>query len=82
MKDKYKDFKYIPTSELEKLIKEWVKCERARKLMRRHFIDNVPFERIAEECDISTQRAKSIVYEYADFVLKIVRERYDYLPKA
>jgi hypothetical protein len=81
MKKKYKEFKYIPTSDFEKLIKEWVKCERARKMMRRHFIDNVSFERLAEECDISTQRAKGIVYEHADFLLQIVRERYDYLPK-
>ena len=74
MKDKYKEFKYIPTSELERLISEWVKSERARKMMRRHFIDGISFERMAEEMDMSTQQTKTIVYEHADFLAEIVRK--------
>lgn len=74
MKNKYKEFRYIPTSEFEVLIKEWVKCERARKMMRRHFIDNISFERIAEEMDMSTQHAKSIIYEHANFLAEIIRK--------
>lgn len=74
MKDKYKEFKYIPTSELERLISEWVKNERARKMMRRHFIDGISFERMAEEMDMSVQQTKTIVYEHADFLAEIVRK--------
>lgn len=80
MRIKYKEFRYVPTSELEKLIKEWVKCEKARKMMRRHFIDNVSFERIAEESGYSTQRVKAIVYEHADFLLEIVQKQNENLP--
>ena len=80
MKNKYKEFRYVPSSEFEKLIKEWVKCEKARKMMRRHFLDNVSFERIAEEMGYSTQRTKAIVYEHADFILEIIRKQYESLP--
>ena len=74
MKNKYKEFKYIPTRELERLISEWVKNERARKMMRRHFIDGISFERMAEEMDRSVQQTKTIVYEHADFLAEIVRK--------
>lgn len=74
MKDKYGIFNKVSNSELNKLFTEWVKNEKARKLLRRHFIDGITFERLAEEMGMSTQWVKQIVYRYADIVAEIIRK--------
>ena len=76
MKTKYKDFEKVANSELNKLITEWVKNEKARKMLRRHFIDGITFERLAEEMGLSTQWVKQTVYKYADILVGIVKKAY------
>lgn len=54
-------FENVSNSELSKLIDEWVKGERNRKIMKRRLIDCVCFEPLAEEFDLSVQHIHSIV---------------------
>lgn len=52
-------------SEWNNYIEEWIigrNGERDRAIMRRRLFDGVSFEQIAEEYDLSTQRAHEIVY--------------------
>ena len=51
----------IPNSELERLIEEWVKSERNRKILKRRLIDGMHYEKIAEEFELSDRQIKTIV---------------------
>lgn len=53
----------ISTSEVEHLIDEWIFSERNRKIAKRKIIDNITFEKLAEEFDLSVQQVKTIVYK-------------------
>lgn len=57
---KYDD---IPNSEISRLIDEWIKSERDRKILKRRLIDGICFEPIAEEFDLSVRQVKNIVYK-------------------
>ncbi len=55
----------LSRSEWNRYIDEWIigrNGERDRAILRRRLFDGVTFERIAEEYDLSTQRAHEIVY--------------------
>lgn len=58
-----KDFEDISNSRLASLIDEWVKGERNRAIMKRRLIDNICFEPLAEEFNLSVRQTKSIVYK-------------------
>jgi hypothetical protein len=45
------------------LIQEWIHNEKDRGLLERHLLDGIPFEPLAEEFGLSTQQAKTRVYE-------------------
>lgn len=47
------------TTQLNFLINEWVHDELDRHILRRKMLDNVTFERIAEECNRSTNCIKN-----------------------
>lgn len=51
----------IPNSELERLIEEWIKSERNRKILKRRLIDGIHYEKIAEEFELSDRQIKTIV---------------------
>ena len=51
----------IPNSELERLIEEWVKSDRNRKILKRRLIDGMHYEKIAEEFELSDRQIKTIV---------------------
>lgn len=51
----------IPNSELERLIEEWVKSERNRKILKRRLIDGIHYEKIAEEFELTDRQIKTIV---------------------
>lgn len=53
----------ISTSEVEYLIDEWIFSERNRKIAKRKIIDDITFEKLAEEFDLSVQQVKTIVYK-------------------
>ena len=58
----------ITTREVEKLIDDWIFSERNRAISKRKLIDDVTFEKLAEEYDLSVQRVKTIVYECRDII--------------
>ena len=52
----------ISTSDVNRLIDEWIFNERNRALLKRRLIDGIKFERLAEEFDLSVRQTKNIVY--------------------
>jgi hypothetical protein len=56
----------IPRSEWERLIDEWIFCERDRAILRRRILDGIRFEPLAEEFDMSVRQMKNIVYKAQD----------------
>lgn len=61
---------YLPRSEIENLIDEWIYKERDRKILKRRLLDGVTFERLAEEFDISVRQTKNIVYKAEEKLFK------------
>ena len=59
----------IPNSELERLIEEWIKSERNRKILKRRLIDGIHYEKIAEEFEISDRQVKTIVKKEKENIL-------------
>lgn len=47
-------------SEIIELINEYIHSERDRVLMKRKLVDNIHFESLAEELDMSTTQVKRI----------------------
>ena len=50
-------------TEIEFLIDEWIHSERDRKILKRRLLDNICYEPLAEEFDLSVRQVKSIVYK-------------------
>lgn len=63
-------FENISNTDLTKLIDEWVKGERDRKILKRRLIDCICYEPLAEEFELSVKRVKSIVYKNEQIILK------------
>lgn len=59
----------IPNSELERLIDEWVKSDRNRKILKRRLIDGIHYEKIAEEFELSDRQVKTIVKKEKENIL-------------
>ena len=64
-------FTTISNTELSRLIDEWVKGERDRKIMKRRLIDGIRYEPLAEEFDLSVRHTFDIVQKN----LKIITEK-------
>lgn len=64
-------FNNISNTDLAKLIDEWVKGERDRKILKRRLIDCVCFEPLAEEFNLSVRHT----YEIVQKNLKIITEK-------
>ena len=70
---KYDD---ISNSELSKLINEWIRSERDRKIMKRRLIDGICYEPLAEEFDLSVRQIKNIVYKSEEKIFsKLTHEK-------
>lgn len=52
----------VSTSEVVRLIDEWVFSERDRAILKRRLIDGIKFEQLAEEFGLSVRQTKNIVY--------------------
>lgn len=52
----------ISTSDVSRLIDEWIFNERNRAILKRRLIDGIKFEKLAEEFDLSVRQTKNIVY--------------------
>lgn len=59
----------IPNSELERLIDEWVKSDRNRRILKRRLIDGIHYEKIAEEFELSDRQIKTIVKKEKENIL-------------
>ena len=57
-----KSYREMSTSEIGHLIDEWIFSERDRAILKRRLLDNIKFERLAEEFDLSVRHTKNIVY--------------------
>lgn len=53
----------ISNSEIAKVIDEWIKSERDRKILKRRLIDGICYEPLAEEFEMSVRQIKNIVYK-------------------
>ena len=51
-------------SYLSYIIDEYVHSERDRAILKRRFIDNIHFEPLAEEFDMSPRQVKRVVHKY------------------
>lgn len=61
---------YLPRSEIENLIDEWIYKERDRQILKRRLLDGVTYERLAEEFDLSVRQTKNIVYKAEERLFK------------
>lgn len=64
-------FTNISNTDLSRLIDEWVKGERDRKIMKRRLIDCICFEPLAEEFNLSVRHT----YEIVQKNIKIITEK-------
>lgn len=55
-------YKEMSTSDISRLIDEWIFSERDRAILKRRLLDGIKFERLAEEFDLSVRHTKNIVY--------------------
>lgn len=60
----------LSRSQWETLIDEWIFNERDRKILKRRYLDNITYEALAEEFDLSTQRVSDIVYKSREQLFK------------
>lgn len=56
-------FDNISNDELSKLIDNWIKSERDRRILKRRLIDGITYEAIGEEVGLTVDRIKQIVYK-------------------
>lgn len=53
-------------SQIKAVIDKYIHSERDRQILSRRFIDGIPYERIAEELDMSTRQIMNICYKGKD----------------
>lgn len=69
----------MSSSQIEQIMFQWVHDERNRKIMVRRIRDNITYESLGEEFDLTPQRIFSIIdkeksklYKHVDDILKIL----------
>ncbi len=62
-------FDDIPTSELSRLIDEWIHNSTYREILKSRFLEGMTFEELAQKYDYSVRHTKHIVYKYGDYIL-------------
>ena len=55
-----RDLKYVTNTEIAYLIDSYIHSERDRALMKRKMLDDIHFEPLSEEFNLSTTQAKRI----------------------
>lgn len=60
-------------ADLEYLIEQWVFSERDRKLVRRKLFDDITFERLAEEMDLSVRQTKNLYYKWTNKIFSKIK---------
>lgn len=64
----------LSNTQICNLIDEWIKGERNRKILKRRLIDEICYEPLAEEFDLSVPQIKNIVYKEQDKLFKKIEE--------
>lgn len=67
-------FENISNDELTKLIDNWIKSERDRRILKRRLIDGLTYDAIAEEVDLTVDRIKQIVYKQQNVLFNHIPE--------
>lgn len=67
-------FDNISNQDLEKLINNWIKSERDRKILYRRLIDGICYDALAEEFNLTYDRIKQIVYKQQNILFKHIPE--------
>lgn len=60
-------------SQIVNLINEYIHSERDRKVLIRRLCDNICYEPLAEEFDLSVRQIKKIVYKGQEIVFKYLK---------
>jgi hypothetical protein len=64
----------LSNTQICNLIDEWIRGERNRKILKRRLIDEICYEPLAEEFDLSVPQIKNIVYKEQDKLFKKIEE--------
>lgn len=64
------DYKEISATDIENAIELWVHNERDRIILKRVLLDNIHYESLAEELDISVSTVKRAIYKHEYTVFK------------
>lgn len=59
----------LSTEDISRMIDLWIFSERDRAVLKRRLIDNIGFEKLSEEFDLSVRRTKTIVYKGLDVLI-------------
>lgn len=57
-------------SEISNAIDEWIFKERDRNILKRRLLDQITYDKLAEEFDMSVRQIKNIVYKSEDKLFK------------
>lgn len=60
----------LSRTRLERLIYDYVFDKNGRKMLRLFWFDNVPYEKIADICDVSVSTAKNTIFECEKCVIR------------
>lgn len=60
----------LPRSKWVEIFNEWILDENARYIMERKLLDNITYEALAEEVEMSERQVKNIVYKYIGKIIK------------
>lgn len=61
--------------EIEDLIDKWVFDEPTRMILKRKLLDNISFERLAEECDVSAKTVQNKYYKGMQVIVSRMEEK-------
>ena len=64
----------LSNTDISNLIDEWIRGERDRAILKRRLIDQICFEPLAEEFDLSVPQIKRIVYKTQDRLFRKIEE--------
>lgn len=64
----------ITREELERLIDQYILSELYRAIVKRKLLDNIPYEPLAEEFDMSARQCKRIVYRSKEILFRNIQK--------
>ena len=64
------DLQDISNSDIEKAIDEWIKGEKNRAILKRRLIDQIHYEPLSVEFELSERQVKNIVYKQQQILFK------------